>query len=68
MPQLLGEEMKTQCAICAETCAEGQRVSVQLALADGDGQQFFVHWQCLRGVLNEDCHLLDVDGYEQGIA
>jgi hypothetical protein len=53
------------CAICAKTCEPGERLSVVLPLVDYGAQNFFVHWHCLRRVLDESIPLLDAPDYQQ---
>ena len=61
-------QQRVECAICAQRCAPGDRVSVELRLADGSPQHLFAHWQCLRGALHAQVPLLDVDAYQHNLA
>lgn len=64
----MSNRQRVQCGICALRCAPGDRVSIDLRLADGGAQHFFVHWHCLRSVLHPDVALLDVDAYQHSLA
>lgn len=55
---------RVKCGICAQRCAPGDRVSVELRLATGGTQHFFVHWQCLRTAVHPEVVLHDVDDYQ----
>lgn len=56
------------CGICALRCAPGDRVSMELLLADGSAQHLFAHWQCLRNTLHADVAMQDVDAYQHNLA
>ena len=58
------KQQRIHCAICGLRCAPGDRVTIELRLADGSPQHLFVHWQCLRNTLHADVALLEVDAYQ----
>lgn len=62
------KQQRVLCGICALRCAPGDRVSVELRLADGGPQHLFVHWQCLRNVLHAEVPMQDVDAYQHSLA
>jgi hypothetical protein len=55
------------CEFCGAPCSEGERMSLEIPLAEEGYQQFFVHWKCMSRAVHEQMMLLDVEEYEQNL-